>query len=196
MPRLSRRRLLAAGCAAGTGALAGCSVLGGGGGGDDVTDRGPVEITDLRFLAAQPDGYGAYDLQPDASYRPWESVWCYVEVAGLSGEPREPPEEGGGDGDADTDGSDADPSPDRFRSHLHERLRVTDPEGGTPVDRESTFRQWLTRNQLDAFYVGNEVVLLGDAEPGEYVVTVDLTDRVSDTTATVEGTFTLEPRED
>jgi|GEM_PF-3561056 len=203
MPGLPRRRLLVAGAGVATTSLAGCSVLGGGGGDDDVTDRGPVTIDELRWIDGRPEGYDEYEPQTEATYSPDETIWLYLAVSDISGEPIEDADAAGATGEeqdataADTsngatDGSAPPEEPERFRIDLRQELFVTDPEDEVAVSLDETFDRTLTANQLDAFYVATQIVLLGSDPVGEYEATVAIEDRVSGTSDEAVGTFRIE----
>lgn len=172
MARISRRNAMIAGAGVATAILAGCS--GDGGGDDDPADRGPIAVTELALAAERPAGYDDYELQPDATYESDEKVWLYAELSGLSGVPAE---------DGDSTMVDID---------LVQTVTVEGPAGNVLVDSTQRFERTLDVRQLDAFFVGTDVVLSGTVATGTYAATLAYTDQVSQTETTESATFSIE----
>ncbi|AGN00179.1 hypothetical protein L593_01130 [Salinarchaeum sp. Harcht-Bsk1] len=177
--------------------LAGCS---GGGGDDDPSSRGPVSIDELAFAAGRPDGYAAYEPQPDSVYGPNDVVWVYLAVSDVSGEPvvesdaanqseqtGDESSSAGGD-----DGGSAGEEETIVDVDLRQRLRVEAPDGSLVAESTDEFQPTLSVRQLDSFFVATDVLHAGTPTPGEHETTVTLTDRVSETEATESATFSIE----
>lgn len=167
MIRLGRRQFVTGASGAAIAGLAGCTD-----GGDDQppAERGPVSIDEFVFAASEPQAYGEYDERPDATYAPGSDVWLYASLEQLAAEEID----------------------DGVRIHLDQRVRIDTPEDETWLDETETFRTELERAHLDRFYTRTPIGVPENALHGEYDVTIEFTDHVSDSTDGASGTFTIE----
>jgi len=167
---LRRRRVLGA---IATGGLAGGTGCDSSGSEDvDPADRGPLEVSEFAFAAGEPSGYGEYTAQPAETYAPDETVWLYLELDGVAAEP--------------TDGG------DRVRIDLRQGVTVDGPDGQELLAQEESYGGRYAPDQLERFYVTNDVALSPSIAAGSYEVTVTFTDAVSGTEDEASGSFDVE----
>lgn len=165
MHRIGRRQALAAGSTLLVAGLPGCN-----GDSDDPSTRGPIEIGDFAFTDEEPSGYDQYREREGATFSRGESLWLYAELDGLAARA--------------TDGG--------VQIDLTQRRIVEHASQGTLSDETITYDRVLQRNQIERFYVKNELPFGPDTYPGEYELTVEFTDHVSGTEATESGNFWVE----
>lgn len=164
MIRTGRRRLLVGGSALLVGGLAGCTNQDAD---EDPSERGPLSVADFAFAAEEPTGYGEYTEQPDATYARGETLWLYVELDGLAGEPVD----------------------DGVQIDLEQVLRLEHEEHGQISETPDVRDDVLQSNQLERFSVQNGFEIGSQFATGEYTLTMSFTDNVSETSATESGTF-------
>lgn len=169
MIRLGRRRLLAGGTAAIAAGLAGCN---GQADEEDPSERGPLSIATFAFAAEQPTGYGEYEEQPDATYSYGDTMWLYVELDGLAGEPVE-----GGDG---------------VQIDLEQERRLEHEEHGLLDESSKVHDRVVQSTELEQFSVQNGLQIESSYATGEYTFTLTFTDNVSGTSDTASGSFYVE----
>lgn len=170
---LSRRGLLKVGAATtGWVSFAGC--LGdGSSGATTATEREPLSI-DAVLARERPDSHGDVVRETDGTYEPGETVWLYVEPAGVAVEET--------------------PAGER-RVVLRQDLQVTDPHGSNVVDDTLDHEQVLTAGDDRAeLFLLAEVRLPEPPHAGEHELSTTVVDETSGEEATATTTFTVEGR--
>lgn len=159
----TRRSLLAGGVAAGATALAGCSASFEFG--DE--DPPPFAVDRLAFTSDRVEEYGGDDPRQGPTYTRGELIWMYVELANVT------PED-----EADIDLT----------------VELFDPEGAIVAENDQAVSiDRLEEPPNEAFVTeGIDTAVLELADPGEYEVSVTVSERATGTVETVDGTVTLE----
>lgn len=166
MHPIGRRRALQAVGSALLLGIAGCSTQGTV---EDPSERGPLSIDEFGFAASEPTAYGEYEAQPNATYSPGATVYCYVSLDGLAARPIE----------------------EGVQIDLEQRLVITAPTGETWVDETETHDTVLGAEHLERFYTKTPIPLSEDTHTGEYDLTITFTDHVSETAAEASGPFVV-----
>jgi hypothetical protein len=134
-------------------------------------DKAPLQFSEALFVAAKPQGFGIYDMRPNAVFRSGEDMLVYAEPFGYGY---------GRDGDAFLIAFDAD-----FE------LRTS---GGQILHARKDFARldMTSRRRNKEFQIFITYNFQG-LKPGDYVLSTTLRDRNSTKSGTFELPFTIAP---
>lgn len=131
-----------------------------------------LRISNIVFCSEEPEGYMNYTEQPEATYKPGDTVWIYMNFKGVKYNPN-------------LDGT--------KEMWITEHLTLKAPNGDILLSKEvinehKNFPEELDPNKL---FFANRVTTTPQLVEGKYIVEMVATDKLADKTATASSSFTL-----
>lgn len=130
------------------------------------------KITNLLFCSEAPEAYMKYIEQPNATYKPGDVVWIYMNLNNVKYKQ----------------------NPDSsYEIFILEHLLVKGPDGEILLDGDLltepiTFSKERDMNQV---YLTNNINTSAELKDGEYTVNITVADRLSNKTASINTQFYL-----
>lgn len=130
------------------------------------------KITNFVYCSEEPSDYMEYHEQSDATYKPGDVVWIYMNLTNAK----------------------YDKNPDSsYLFSIPEHLTVKGPEGDVQLDQDFLIEpinlsKEKNPNQL---YLTNNINTLTNSPEGEYQVEITVTDKLSEKTSNVTSKFWL-----
>lgn len=129
-------------------------------------------LSNVVFCTEEPAGYMNYKEQPEATYKPGDIVWIYLNVDNLKYNPNE---EGTNE------------------VWLSEYLTLKDPNGKVLLDQELLNEHSNLPKTLDpnTMFLKNRILTTKNLPEGKYTVYLKVTDKLANKTATTSSNFYL-----
>jgi len=136
------------------------------------TTDGEFKITNLVFCSQPPDDYMKYKEQTNATYKPGDVVWIYMNLNNVKY--RQNPDSS-------------------YEIFIPEHLQVKSPKGEVLLDGDLltspiTFGKERDMNQV---FLTNNINTIETLDDGEYEVNITITDKMSDKSAKTAARFKL-----
>ncbi len=136
------------------------------------TTTSEFRITNLVYCSEEPEGYMSYKEQPNATYKPGDVVWIYMNLPNVKY-------------NTNPDGS--------YQIHIPEHLVVKSPKGEVLLDvnllgEPLSFPQERDINQV---FLTNNINTIPDLEDGEYEVNITISDKLSGKSTSTTAKFKL-----
>lgn len=147
------------------GVFAGC-------GSEGTSVAGEFSIVNLVFCSDEPGGYMSYKEQPQATYRPGDTIWVYMNLKNQK----------------------YNPNPDGTNEMwFTEVLTLKAPNGevlagGEVVNEHQNFTEDLDPGKV---FLRNNINTTPQLAEGQYTVEIEVTDKLANKTATASSRFTL-----
>lgn len=130
------------------------------------------KITNLVFCSESPEDYMKYKEQPDATYKPGDVVWIYMNLNNVKYKQ----------------------NPDSsYEIFIPEHLVVKGPKGEVLLDGNFLTEPipFSKERDMNQVYLTNNINTIAELEDGEYTVNITVTDKLSNKTASVNTKFYL-----
>jgi hypothetical protein len=147
------------------GVLAGCS-------GNGSSTAKVVSIGNLVFCSKEPNGYMDYAEQPNATYKPGDTVWIYLNVKDPQYKPN-------------TDGTN--------EMWFTENLTVKQPGGDILLSQEviNEHQNFPKESDPNKVFLNSDINTTQQLAEGEYTVEIVVADKLADKTVSASSKFTL-----
>jgi hypothetical protein len=138
---------------------------------DTVWNEIPLTIQKALFTAADPQGFGIYDLRDSNEFKSSQPLVIYSEPVGYGY---------GRDGDLYTINMDLD--------------FVVKTAEGEELGGQKSFSQWQLKSRVpNREFMGKLTYTLDGIEPGDYIITTTVRDQNSDETTSFDMPFKIVP---
>lgn len=129
-------------------------------------------VSNVVFCSQEPAGYMNYKEQPNATYKPGDTVWIYMNVDNIKYNPNE-------------DGTN--------EVWISEYLTLKDPNGKVLLDQELLNDHSNLPKKLDpnTLFLRNRIFTTKNLVEGKYTVYITVTDKLANKTASVSSNFYL-----
>lgn len=129
-------------------------------------------LSNIVFCSAEPSGYMNYKEQPNATYKPGDTVWIYMNVDNIKYNPNQ-------------DGTN--------EVWIAEHLTLTDPNGKVLLDQELLNEHKNLPKSLDPniLFLKNRIFTTQNLPEGKYKVEIKAFDKLSGKTTAVSSNFYL-----
>ena len=132
----------------------------------------PFEITNLVFCSQEPAGYMEYVEQPDATYKPGDAVWLYMNIKGVKFIKNQ----------------------DKTNEiWISEHLTLKGPDGKVYLDGELLNDHRNLSPELDPnkLFLRNKITTTPQLEEGKYTVIITVEDKLAKKKASASSSFIL-----
>ncbi|MEO0190755.1 MAG: hypothetical protein ABIL18_07220 [candidate division WOR-3 bacterium] len=136
------------------------------------TVTGEFKITNLVICAEEPTEYMKYKEQPNATYKPGDVVWIYMNLPNVKY-------------NTNPDGS--------YQIHIPEHLVVKSPKGEILLDLDLLPEplSFPKERDMTQVYLTNNINTISDLEDGEYQVNITVSDKLSGKATSITTKFIL-----
>ena len=131
-------------------------------------------ISNIVFCSSNPKGYMAYEEQPDATFKPGDVVWIYMNLDHIK----------------------SNPNPDGTKEmwiKLH--LKVTSPKGDVLLDEDlyNEHKNFPETSNMDEMFLRVNLNTVPEMAEGRYTAELTLRDELAKKEISASSIFTLKP---
>jgi hypothetical protein len=136
------------------------------------TVSGKLGISNIVFCSENPNGYMDYKEQPDATYKPGETVWIYFNLNGVKYNVNQDETK-------------------EIWIKLH--LKLKSPEGSILLDEDlyNEHKNFEKQYNMEELFLRVNINTIEELTEGKYTVELELKDELADTLATASTNFLL-----